>query len=1085
MKQFCMLLIMLFTSAVYSQLSDFNLTLTKTNETCLGNGSLTFTVTNKTPNSSLIYKVYIMPDTVNPFTVTTANQLGSLSAATYKVVAIQSLGDKSNKQEKTITIVNEVVSFNFDVTTSTQHCESGGDLVVTATSGIAGNYEIIYGPVTRPLQTSNTFVDLPSGTYNIRAFDECGVGKVKTYTLVVHSSILNISDTMYPDPVNIICDSIKVMNIITPSAGTISYPVQVESTLAPLSIGGNPIVINQTFNSGDPGILEVSMIVPRYASQSYTYDMKVTDNCAKVYEKTDNIVDPNINVILSPGKAPCFEKYLKLNAAKYTTSYTVKFLSVPEGFIPSNYHNNPIGPFTEPNVNYGDETHTIPFGDYIVEITDICGRTATDTLKVVFVKPEPSKYAENNGCFSEYGLIRIGLPESKVVSAQIIAAPPAYTIPLPSDIHLNITEDGKLALNNMPLGGYTISFVDDCGYAYQIYIDVPPYYEKPFTIKSVPSCTAEYGTVKVTSGNGILTSASIINAPGAFNHSLPYNITAKIATNGILYMDALPPGMYVIRATDICGVTKDQDVEVVGYDGPGDVYTFEPNCGTFSVTIDDNSNGMENAGYWIQQYNESTELWMNPIYGDSYVEGDVPTTFTGIGLNNHQTRNNFEYGGKFRIIKKFEAFGDGVAQNTMCVDVLGEFTYTENLAITAAYTLACAGEPNDVILEIMGYPVAYKITKKNGQPFAVNNGSNNLFKDLDPAEYVFQIEDACGNVDIKGFNVQTLPSIADATQPDDMIFCAEPGGEDSFEFNLTDQDAAILGSLHSAMYTITYHLSQEEADAGINALPENYNNLENGQVIYARLIHNEIAICYGTTSFKLFVGEKPLPEITTTGTICNEGYVSLTAEPGFKSYFWSTGQTGRTINVDKPGTYTVTVERAYGDERVCDGSNSVEIITSVTPTITKIDTSDWTRDQNSITVHVEGSGNYEYSLDGTTYQPDNTFNGLETGVYQVYVKDGNGCGEDVEEIVLLNYPNFFTPNGDGFHDRWKIEYSIKEPHLKVDIFDRYGKLVTSFGPTSAGWDGKLDGVDLPSTDYWFVVTREDGRLLKGHFSMLR
>lgn len=1085
MKKIYMLLIMLFTSTAYCQLSDFYLTVTKTDETCLGNGSLTFTVTNKTPNSSLIYKIYIMPDTVNPFTVTTANQLGSLSAATYKVVAIQSLGNQSNSQEKTITIVNKVMAFNFDVSTSTQHCESGGDIIVTATSGVAASYEIIYGPVTRPLQTSNTFEDLPSGTYNIRAFDKCGVGKVKTYTLTVYASLLSISDTTYPETITTICDSIKVMNTITATAGTIAYPISVESTLAPLSIGGNPIVINKTYASGDPGILEVSMIVPRYVSQSYTYNIKVTDNCAKVYEKTDNVVDPNIDLTLSMGKAPCAEKFLKLNASKYTTSYTVNFLSVPAGFVPSEYHSTPTGPFTMANVDYGNATHPVAFGDYVVEIIDICGRRAIDTLKIEFIKPEPSKYAVNNGCFSEYGYIRASLPDSKIVSASIIAAPPAYTVPLPSDIHLNITEDGQLALNNMPLGGYTITFTDDCNFTYTIYIDVPAYVDQPFTIAAVPSCTAEYGTVRVASGNGILTAASIISAPGAFNHPLPYDVTSKIATNGIFYMDDLPSGMYTIRATDICGVVRDQDVEVVGYSGPGDAFSFAPNCGTFSVTIEDNSNGMQNAGYWLQQYNESTHLWMNPIYGDPYTEGTVPTTTTGIGLNNHETRNNFEYDGKFRIVKKFECFGDGVAENTMCVNVLGEFTYTENLAITAAYTLACIGEPNDVILEIMGYPVIYKITEKNGQPFYVDNGTNNIFTDLEPAEYLFLIEDACGNIDIKGFNVQTLPSITDAIQPDDMIFCAEPGGEDSFEFHLTDQNAAILGPLHSAMYTISYHLSQEDADNDVNALPEYYNNLTNGQVIYARLIHNEIALCHGTTSFKLFVGEKPLPAITTFGTICNEGSVSITAEPGFISYLWSTGQTGRTINVDKPGIYTVTVQRAYGDDRVCEGSNQVEIITSVTPTITTIDISDWTRDQNSITIHADGSGNYEYSLDGINYQTEDTFTGLETGVYNVFVRDGYGCGEDVQEIVLLNYPNFFTPNGDGYHDRWQIEYSIKEPHMKVDIFDRYGKHLVSFGPTSAGWDGKLNGIDLPSTDYWFVVTREDGRILKGHFSMLR
>jgi gliding motility-associated-like protein len=110
---------------------------------------------------------------------------------------------------------------------------------------------------------------------------------------------------------------------------------------------------------------------------------------------------------------------------------------------------------------------------------------------------------------------------------------------------------------------------------------------------------------------------------------------------------------------------------------------------------------------------------------------------------------------------------------------------------------------------------------------------------------------------------------------------------------------------------------------------------------------------------------------------------------------------------------------------------------------------------------------------------------MECGVYQVYVKDANGCGTDVKEVVLMHYPNFFTPNGDGTHDKWRVKYSAKEPDFTVDIFDRYGKLITSFGSQSEGWDGTLNGIQLPSTDYWFVVTREDGRELRGHFAMLR
>lgn len=1080
-----LLISILFMSAAQAQLKDFTLTINKTDETCLGNGTLKFNITNKTSNSTILFKVYILPDVTNPFTVLTTNSIGSLSAATYKIEAIQSLGNQTNRQEKTVTIENKIVPFSFDVSTSSQHCSDVGDIIVTATSGTGANYEIISGPVTKPLQRSNIFKNLQSGTYNIRAFDKCGVGKVKTYTLNVVSSILAISDTSYPENISSICDSITVMNVVTPLSGGIGYPLNVRTTFTPLSIGGNPVVVDRTYRSGSATALELRMVVPRYMTESYTYDIKVTDKCEFPYEKKDNIVNPEIILSLSTGKVKCAKKYLKVNASKYTTSYRVKFLSAPEGFVAAQFNTTPAGPFTEPAVNYGDENNPVPFGKYIIEITDFCGRKDIDSINVEFKKPEPTRYGVNNGCFSLFGFIRASMPESKLVSAILTGAPEEYSRGrrvLPQDVSGKITGDGILAMNDLPLGEYEITITDECGFVYELIIEVPPYQPREFSIGTLPSCTANFGTVTASSGNGVLTAVEIIEAPGSFTASR--NVTSKIAGNGIFYMDDLPEGNYVFKATDICGVVKELPIEIVGYVHPVDPFKFTPNCGTFSVSLDDNSNGIDSSGYWLQYYNESTKTWIHPVYGDSYVEGTVPTAATGIGLSNKETRNNFNYNGKMRIVKKFECYGDGTADKTVCISVLGEFTYTENLAITAAYTLACAGQPNDVILEIMGYPVKYSIRAKNGETFIVDNGANNIFTNLEAAEYLFAIEDACGNIDIKGFNVQSLPSITDATEPSDMIECAEPGTIDEYEFHLTDQNAAVLGPLHSASYTISYHLSQAEADNNENALPEYYHNIENGQTIYVRLVHNEIKICHGTTSFKLFIGEKPLPQITTRGTICNEGKVAITAEAGFINYVWSDGQKGRVIYVEKSGIYTVTVDKVYGD-RVCTGGNSVEIKQSVTPTIVKIDTSDWTQDENTITVHAEGAGNYEYSLDGSNYQKEDTFTGLTTGVYQVFVRDADGCGEDNKEVVLLNYPNFFTPNGDGYHDKWRIEYAVKEPHMKIHIFDRYGKMITSFGAMSEGWDGRLEGRDLPSTDYWFVVTREDGRELKGHFSMLR
>jgi gliding motility-associated-like protein len=110
---------------------------------------------------------------------------------------------------------------------------------------------------------------------------------------------------------------------------------------------------------------------------------------------------------------------------------------------------------------------------------------------------------------------------------------------------------------------------------------------------------------------------------------------------------------------------------------------------------------------------------------------------------------------------------------------------------------------------------------------------------------------------------------------------------------------------------------------------------------------------------------------------------------------------------------------------------------------------------------------------------------LTSGEYTVYAKDKNGCGTDKEDVYLLMYPKFFTPNGDSFNDTWSIKFSNYEVGLNIKIFDRYGKFIKELTSTDTSWDGTHNGQELPATDYWFVVTRANGKEYKGHFSLKR
>ena len=323
-----------------------------------------------------------------------------------------------------------------------------------------------------------------------------------------------------------------------------------------------------------------------------------------------------------------------------------------------------------------------------------------------------------------------------------------------------------------------------------------------------------------------------------------------------------------------------------------------------------------------------------------------------------------------------------------------------------------------------------------------------------------------------------------AEKPADMIACGTDGIS---TFNLAEQDAAIRGIQPADLLIISYYASQQDADAGTNPLPVVYANTSNPQTIYARIARAN-GVCYDTTSFTLSVAPTPVLEMEDSYSFCEDSYAVLTAPKGFDSYTWSyDGQTQAgtyQISVSKPGIYTLTVTKTTGDI-TCDATKTITVYESEKPVIKDIIVNDWTDSNNTIEVVTATTGDYEYSLNGGTYQDEPLFENLEPGEYTITVKDKNGCGEDEGEALLLMYPKYFTPNGDGVHDKWQISHAWSAPDMAVTIFDRYGKIITSFKGNSSGWDGTFNGNQLPATDYWFVITRNNGKEYKGHFSMMR
>ncbi|WP_198520214.1 T9SS type B sorting domain-containing protein [Flavobacterium sp. 5] len=185
--------------------------------------------------------------------------------------------------------------------------------------------------------------------------------------------------------------------------------------------------------------------------------------------------------------------------------------------------------------------------------------------------------------------------------------------------------------------------------------------------------------------------------------------------------------------------------------------------------------------------------------------------------------------------------------------------------------------------------------------------------------------------------------------------------------------------------------------------------------------------------------------------------------------------------IDNPGTYIYKL-----DNEKC-GSDSAEISVLVTKQSTipdyKIKTTDFDN-YNTIEVLINTTLQYKYSLDGINYQKENIFNNLPGGDYTVFAKETSGCGFLEEKISFLNYPKFFTPNGDGYNDTWQLKGSAFK-NYSINIFDRYGKLLKQLTQNNPSWDGIYNNASLPSDDYWFEAKFSDEQIKKGHFSLKR
>lgn len=1117
----------------FAQLNNFTLTVTHTNETCPNGGTLGFTVSNTVPGSTIVYSVYLLPNTTTPISVLSANSLSGLGAGTYRVVATQSLGNQSGTQFVDETILSQVADLTYQVVSQKEVCGADGVITVNEITGDAVQFELFAGPMIKPLQSSNVFTGLVAGLYQVRAFDACGEGVVQSHTVQNASPALQFT---FVNPTVAGCNLVSVgfnFTLVSPT-GIVKYPLQIQTTVFPPS--GAPIITNTTITGGT----QFTTNIPLYDQQPYNYSFTIVDGCGIQY-----VVNGTINNISDGMSYELLTETCVTKRIRFINISALQLISAPAGYpntLPQNFTSQISGgTFT---------TNPFPVGTYVFTATGLCGEQQNFTITITPQSFPPYWFAYGVTC-SQGSLAFYNV--SQIV---LVSAPVAYTGPLPYDFSSTINSANIAVLENLPHGNYTFNVLDPCNNPVVLNAVILPLNPTP-NAQLLKSCTDNRGSVKLTAA-GQLYGLQMISAPAAYTGTLPQNFTPSILLNSECSIDNLPPGIYVFTSTNACNITNNTTVTIPNYTETVNALDH-PHCGSFDVEVNFTSVINSEDTFWLQKYYPLSNSWGHPGTAVMYPAATAPNATNSYPLFANATAFNLTFTGEFRVIKRHLYYQTGISSPQNCIKVLHEFEYDGQPDIIDIYSISC-NTTFEVVVEAVGLgPLIYRITTKNGQPFLVQNGNSSLFTGLAPAVYNFQVEDVCGNILNSTFEVN-IPNPLEITP---SAICQGQTASLSvpqFDF-LTYQwwKGTNTTTILSTTSSLTFPSFNALTDAGTYYVSTVYNGNPNSCLNatlsftissdgFNPLAGNDNSVSYcgnqGTINlFSLLQGNYmntgDWEEVSSSGTLNGSNWNSTNVLPGIYTFNYRVDG-----NCDLFDEAQISIEikaipnapTASTDPILCDGevlnlyattvanatyswsgpnnfSSSLQNpqINSISSAINGIYTvkvivngCESGTDDVEVTVNPLPEFEIEKGCDGSRFllkavvvndsfdaataifnwTGPNGFSetgnpidvtGSDNGDYSLNVITDSGCLESKTIEVLGTFceiPNVITPNNDGTNDNFDLTGMEVD---KFQVYNRWGRLVyEEYNYTNGWWGQNMHNNELPGSTYYYLLILKTG-----------